>query len=104
LGYGERINNFARSSKYGISRHRRGKVDILADVLNAARDGARSTHIMYKANLNFHQRKKYLAGAINSGLIGVRVNPPLMYVTTEKGYKWLEEYRKLLKSSGTFAT
>jgi predicted transcriptional regulator len=49
------INNFARSPKHNVDWHRRGKVDILADVLNAAKGGARSTHIMYKANLNFHQ-------------------------------------------------
>jgi len=98
------INNFARSANYNINWRRRGKVEILADVLNAARDGARSTHIMYRANLNFHQRKKYLTEAINSGLVGVRVNSPLMYVTTEKGHKWLDDYRKLLKSSGAFST
>jgi predicted transcriptional regulator len=98
------IKNFARSPKYNINRHRRGRVEILADVLNAATGGDRSTHIMYKANLNFHQRKKYLTEAINSGLVGVRVNPPLMYVTTEKGHKWLNDYRKLLKDSGAFST
>jgi predicted transcriptional regulator len=98
------INNFARSANYNINWRRRGKVEILADVLTAARGGARSTHIMYKANLNFHQRKKYLTEAINSGLVGIRVNSPLMYVTTEKGHKWLDDYRKLLKSSGAFST
>jgi predicted transcriptional regulator len=98
------INNFARSANYNLNWRRRGKVEILADVLNAARGGARSTHIMYKANLNFHQRKKYLTEAINSGLVGVRVNSPLMYVTTDKGHKWLDDYRKLLKSSGAFST
>jgi predicted transcriptional regulator len=98
------INNFARSPNYNVNWRRRGKVEILADVLNAAMGGARSTHIMCKANLNFHQRKKYLTEAINSGLIGVRVNSPLIYVTTEKGHKWLEDYRKLLESSGAFST
>ena len=83
---------------------RRGRVEILADVLKAAMDGARGTHIMYKANLNFHQRKKYLAEALNSGLIGVTVRSPLVYVTTKKGHKWLEDYRKLLESSGAFST
>ena len=83
---------------------RRGRVEILADILRAAVDGARGTHIMYKANLNFFQRKKYLTEALNAGLIGVRVNSPLVYVTTEKGHDWLKNYRKLLNSSEAFST
>jgi len=77
---------------------RRGRVEILADVLNAAVDGARGTPIMFKANLNFDLRKKYLTEALNAGLIAVRVNSPLVYVTTEKGHEWLKNYRKLSNS------
>jgi predicted transcriptional regulator len=83
---------------------RRGRVEILADILKAAVDGARGTHIMYKANLNFAQRQKYLTEALNAGLIGVRVNSPLVYMTTEKGHEWLKNYRKLLESSEAFST
>ena len=83
---------------------RRGRVEILSDILKAAINGARGTHIMYKANLNFVQRKKYLTEALNAGLIGVRVRSPLVYVTTEKGHEWLKNYRKLLESSETFST
>jgi len=83
---------------------RRGRVEILADVLKATMDGARGTHIMYKANLNFHQRKKYLTEALNTGLIEVTVRSPPVYVVTEKGQKWLKDYRKLLESSGAFST
>lgn len=83
---------------------RRGRVEILADILRAAVDGARGTHIMYKANLNFSQRQKYLTEALNAGLVGVRVNSPLVYMTTEKGHEWLKNYRKLLDSSEAFST
>jgi predicted transcriptional regulator len=83
---------------------RRGRVEILANILKAAMDGARGTHIMYKANLNFAQRKRYLTEALNAGLIGVRVNSPLVYATTEKGHDWLKNYRKLIDSSEAFAT
>ena len=83
---------------------RRGRVEILADILKVAVDGARGTHIMYKANLNFAQRKKYLTEAINAGLIGARVNSPLVYMTTQKGHEWLKNYRKLSESSEAFST
>jgi len=79
---------------------RRGRVEIFADILTAAVDGARGTHIMYKANINFAQRKRYLTEALNAGLIGVKVRSPLVYLTTEKGHEWLKNYRKLLGSSG----
>lgn len=79
------------------SPRRRGRVEILADILSAAIDGARGTHIMYRANINFAQRKKYLAEALSAGLIEVRVRSPLVYVTTEKGHEWLRAYRKLLE-------
>jgi len=82
---------------------RRGRVEILADILKAAVNGARGTHIMYKANLNFAQRSKYLTEALNAGLIGVRVRSPLVYVTTQEGHEWLKNYRKLLESSGAFS-
>ena len=83
---------------------RRGRVEILADILSASVDGVRGTHIMYKANLNFAQRKRYMTEALNAGLIGVRVNSPLVYATTEKGHEWLKNYRKLLESSEAFST
>jgi len=76
--------------------HRRGRVEIMADVLNAAVDGARGTPIMCKANLNFALRNKYLAEAINAGLLSVKVNSPLIYITTDKGHEWLKNYRQLL--------
>jgi predicted transcriptional regulator len=75
--------------------HRRGRVDVMADVLNAAIDGARGTPIMYKANLNFAMRNKYLTEAINAGLMTVKVNSPLIYITTDKGHEWLKKYRQL---------
>lgn len=83
---------------------RRGRVEILADILKAASDGARGTHIMYKANLNFAQRKKYLVEALNAGLIGTRVNSPLVYMTTQKGHEWLKNYRKLSENLEAFST
>jgi predicted transcriptional regulator len=82
---------------------RRGRVEILANILKASVEGARGTHIMYKANLNFAQRKRYLTEALNAGLIGVRVNSPLVYATTEKGHEWLKNYRKLIDSSEAFS-
>ena len=86
-----------------LNWQRRGRVEILADILAASVEGVRGTHIMYKANLNFAQRKRYLTEALNAGLIGVRVNSPLVYATTEKGHDWLKNYRKLIDSSEAFS-
>lgn len=82
------------------SWQRRGRIEIIADILTAALEGARGTPIMYKANLNFAQRKKYLSELLNTGLIGVKVKSPLVYLTTEKGHEWLRNYRQLYMELG----
>ncbi len=52
---------------------RRNDLDICADILTAARAGAKKTHIVYGANLNFKLVRKYLRRLIeNAHLYPVR--------------------------------
>jgi len=74
---------------------RRSRYDIIAEILSAARDGARPTHIMYKSNLSFRQQRKYLNRLLDAGLIAVKVKSPPVYKTTELGEEWLKNYRKV---------
>ncbi len=48
---------------------RRNKLDISAELLYVAKNGARKTHLVYKANLNFVLIKKYLAKLTENGLL-----------------------------------
>ncbi|MCW4040749.1 MAG: winged helix-turn-helix domain-containing protein, partial [Candidatus Bathyarchaeota archaeon] len=39
---------------------RRDKIEIFADILKVAKNGAKKTHIVYKANLNFSTLKNHI--------------------------------------------
>jgi predicted transcriptional regulator len=73
---------------------RRNDLDICADILKVAKSGAKKTHIVYQANLNFTLVKKYLKRLINSGFIEDN-NDGELYITTQRGFKFLEQYSKL---------
>ncbi|KON29659.1 hypothetical protein AC482_05960 [miscellaneous Crenarchaeota group-15 archaeon DG-45] len=73
---------------------RRNDLDICADILQVALSGAKKTHIVYKANLNFNIAKKYLRSLIDKGHL-----QPVdggYYITTTKGVRFLEQYRELV--------
>ena len=73
---------------------RRNDLDICADILTAARAGAKKTHIVYRANLNFKVVRKYLRRLIENGLL-LPSSERNLYTTTEEGMDFLEQYRKL---------
>ncbi len=50
---------------------------------------------MYKSNLSFERKERYLSRLLDAGLIAVEVKSPLVYKTTELGDKWLRNYRKV---------
>lgn len=60
--------------------------------MRVARGGARKTHLVYQANLNFGMIKRYLALLIDRGLI---VEEPPYYTTTERGEVFLHNYNVL---------
>ncbi len=70
---------------------RRNDIDICADILKVARSGAKKTHLVYKANLNFEIVKKYLSRLSENRLI---VSENGHYITTEEGMKFLDKYQE----------
>jgi predicted transcriptional regulator len=72
---------------------RRDKIEIIADILKAATYGAKKTHIVYKANLNFNVFKRYLSRLEEKGLL-MKINGG-QYITTKKGSQFLEQYNKI---------
>lgn len=71
---------------------KRNNLDICADILRVSRGGAKKTHLVYKANLNFNIVKKYIAGLTESGLL--EKNGERFYVT-EEGKLFIDRYNKL---------
>ena len=70
---------------------RRNDLDICADILQVARAGAKKTHLVYKANLNFEIVKKYLSRLSENRLISSENGH---YITTEEGVKFLDSYQE----------
>lgn len=84
-----------------LVRGRRGKSEIIIDILEEALEGANKTRIMYRANLNFLRFDRYFGELSEKGLIEVVDDPDrsVIYKTTERGrelLKVLREAEKLL--------
>lgn len=74
-----------------MGKYRR-RIDIIADILSSATNGAtKKTWIMYAANLSHSLLEKYLAEMVNLELL--RLNNNNRYEITEKGLIFLKKYR-----------
>ena len=71
---------------------RRGKLDIIAEILLYCEQQKSKTSIMYNANLNYSQLKSQITGLTSQGLLQKNVNK---YIITEKGYRFLELFAQL---------
>jgi predicted transcriptional regulator len=77
-------------------RHRpRDSHRICADILSVARKGARKTHILYDANLSYGMLNRYLERLTKAGLLVINCSDT--YITTEKGFIYLKEYKGLVR-------
>lgn len=72
---------------------RRNDLDIIADILRVAKNGAKKTHIVYGCNLNFNVVKKYLGRMQEHGLIEYKGK---FWFATEKGRAFEDSFRKLI--------
>ena len=73
---------------------RRSNLDVTVNILEAAQGGANKTRIVYGSNLNFEIVKGYINTLVNNGFLE---NDGKRYSTTERGVKFVEEYRELMK-------
>jgi len=80
----------------------RSRIQIAADILEIARDGSRKTRIMYLGNLSFDLLQKYLDMLVRYDLLELHGRSEKSYVSTEKGRRFLEDYRELQKYSRIF--
>jgi len=78
--------------------HHRSRIEIVADILEIAKNGALKTRIMYLGNLSFDLLEKYLEMLSASGLLQHQNGPERTYMVTEKGQHFLEDYYELEKN------
>jgi len=83
-------------------RRRRSRVEVIAEILGEALEGANKTRLMYRCNLNFGRFNRYLKELLDAGLIErVAANPDaglVLYRTTDKG----RELLKILQKASEF--
>lgn len=72
----------------------RSRMDIVADMLHVAQDGAIKTRIMYRSFLSFPQLKEYLELMTDSGLLDYS-EEERKYRTTNKGRHFLKIYHQV---------
>lgn len=74
----------------------RNRIDIIAQLLNAARTGTTKTKMMYKAMLSHGQLKEYLQMLIENDLI-MYDKANQRFTTSTKGYEFMKRYEDLIK-------
>jgi predicted transcriptional regulator len=76
---------------------KRGRLEIFAEILLVCDQRKAKTNIMYKTNLNYAQLQNHLKFLTSQGLLSMERKK---YVTTEKGFRYVElflELRDILK-------
>jgi len=78
----------------------RGHLDIIADILDASRSGAKRTFLMNQCNLSFRQLKSYSHFLVDQGFLRVMVRDDgsknQAFEVTEKGREFLRAYGGLM--------
>jgi predicted transcriptional regulator len=90
-----RLGNVEEGIKKSLKvrfKERRGKLEIIADILSVADNGVKKTEMVYKANVNFKRIEEYLSFLVEKGLLEP-VNGK--YRTTAKGKEYLRDYQIL---------
>jgi len=85
-----------------MNNKRRGRHDIVAEILHYARGGKLKTHIMYKTRLSYYQIQDYFPLLIEKGFlenttIKQKGKITRIYRTTKKGMEFLEHLESVNK-------
>jgi len=104
LPMGERLDMFKDAKNSGTSK-RRSRLNIIAEILDAAIDGAVKTRIMYRVSVNFVQFNEYVKFLVEAKLINASMHKKrIVYETTGKGKLLLNRVKEAEKMlSGTIS-
>jgi predicted transcriptional regulator len=75
----------------------RGKLDIIAAILQVVSQNAKKTRIMQQANLSYKVLQRYLKDVTAASLISFEITEQC-YVLTPKGQEFLEAYEDYAKT------
>lgn len=78
---------------------KRGKPEIIFDILtavNESHDKIKPTRLLYKSNLSHARLKLYLESLTVQGLLSLETAGEKRFIVlTQKGYNFLNEYKKM---------
>jgi predicted transcriptional regulator len=74
-----------------VSQMKRSLFEIIAEILQVAKNGAKKTNIMYSCNLSYRMTEKFLNYLLEAGFIRIGNS----FHTTEKGMQFLQAYQTL---------
>ena len=79
-------------------KQRRNELDIIAKMLEVAKEGCLKTQIMYRANLSFTQLNGYLGFLVDNGFVRQTFGDGReIYAITEKGVDFLQRHGELIR-------
>jgi predicted transcriptional regulator len=82
-----------------LSLNHRGRLDIMANILHTAANGAKKTQLMYRCNLSFKQLQLYLNLLMTKRLLSKQIHngakDVTIYETTAKGQSFLQVYHTM---------
>lgn len=81
-----------KHERSSLKGQRRGKLDIIAEILLFCEQQKTKTSIMYNTNLNYGQLKSHMSSLTAQGLLVKKQNK---YSTTDKGHQFLELFAQL---------
>jgi predicted transcriptional regulator len=85
---------------------RRGRMDIIADILRSIQEKGgkiKPTHLLYKSNLSHVKLKEYLNALRDKGMIEENMVKGRKYILMkEQGHKFLLEYDRIKEFSDSF--
>ena len=94
---GESLEMF-KDAKNGVTSKRRSRLYIIAEILDAAINGAVKTRIMYRVSVNFVQFNEYVKCLLEAKLINTtRHKKRTVYKTTGKGKLLLHRFKEAEK-------
>jgi len=91
--------SLSTNTKKRSNNSHRGRLDIIADILEASYGGTRKTYLMYRCNMSFKQLRYYLDFLLTKELLyafaeSVDLDPSFFKIT-DKGREFLRAYNGL---------
>jgi predicted transcriptional regulator len=85
---------------------KRGKPEIVFDILAAVQKNGgkiKPTRLLYSSNLSYARLKLYLESLIKQGLVSIeRTGEKNLILLSQKGYHFIDEYRKMKQLIDSF--